>query len=346
MAIREGAWDCPVCGLKGIPGSSKHCGGCGNARGDDVQFYLPEGAREVTEEEEKRRAGAGPDWKCPYCNGENPGSNSHCSGCGSSADGTEKRATKVTLTNPPKPPAPDGPNWMKRIMTGCCLLVLLFFVGCWVLTQTKAMPLKVQSMSWQRSIDVEVLGLVTEEGWQDKGEVPPNARILSRSRQVRETKKVQTGTHTATRTVSESVQTGTKKVKVGTKDMGNGYFEDVYEEQPVYEDKQREETYQTPDYRDEPVYDTKVRYEVEKWHKESEANSSGSDNKPSWPTVQEGPKRRAGARREAYKISLTGEDGSYTFEPKTEANFTSFSQGQTVEGSVTRMGTVTEIHPK
>jgi hypothetical protein len=347
MAIREGAWDCPTCGQKGLPGSRKHCGGCGTVRGDDVEFYLPEGAREVTEEEETRRANAGPDWKCPYCGGDNPGFNSHCSGCGSSQDGTEKRATKVTLTRAPKPPAPEGPNWMARILTGCGLLLLLFFVSCWLLTRTTVSAMQVQSMSWQRSVDVEVLGPVIEEGWQDKGEVPGNARVLSRNRQIREHKQVQTGTTSKTRTVSERVQTGTKKVKVGTKDLGNGYFEDVFEDQPVYQDKQRQERYEEPVYRQVPVYDTKVRYEVEKWHKESSVTESGDDNAPRWPEVQgTGPKKRAGPRQETYKITLSGDGKTYIYQPKTEADFTPYSQGQSVEAAVTMTGAVTEIHAK
>ena len=346
MAIREGAWDCPTCGMKGIPGSRKHCGGCGTARGDDVKFYLPEGAREVTEDEEKRRAGAGPDWKCPYCNGENPGFSTHCSGCGASQDGTEKRATRVHLDKAPKPPSPEGPNWMSRIATGCCLVILLFFVGCWFLTRTSVSAMQVQSMSWQRRIDVEVLGMVTETGWEGKGEVPSNARVLSRSREVREKKKVQTGTISKTRTVSKKVQTGTKKVKVGSKDMGNGYFEDVYEDEPVYENRTQEERYDEPQYRDEPVYDTKVRYEVEKWHKETEVTASGNDNAPKWPTVETGPKKRAGAQHAAYKITLSGDGKTYTYEPKQEADFTPYAQGQTVDASVTMTGTVTEIHSK
>jgi hypothetical protein len=346
MAIREGAWDCPTCGQKGLPGSRKHCGGCGTPRGEEVEFYLPEGAREVTEQEELRRASAGPDWKCPYCGGDNPGFNSHCSGCGSSRDGTEKRATKVTLNKAPAPPKGDGPNWLPRILTGCCLLILLFFVGCWLLNRTSVVPMQIQSMSWQRAIDVEALGMVTDEGWQDKGEVPSNARVLSRSRQVREHRKVQTGSVSKTRTVSERVQTGTKKVKVGTKDLGNGYFEDIFEDQPVYQDRQVEQRYDEPVYRDEPVYDTKVRYEVERWHKQTSVSERGDDNAPKWPSLETGPRKRAGPRQETYTILLTGGGKSYTYQPSSEADFTRFSVGQQVDASVTMAGSVTEIRAK
>ncbi len=346
MAIREGAWDCPACLSKGIPGSRKYCGSCGTARGPEVEFYLPEGSREVTEAEEMRRANAGPDWKCPYCNGDNPGFNTHCSGCGSSQDGTQKRATRTILNRAEKPPSAPGPNWIGRILTGCCLMVLLFFVGCWMLTRTTVQAMQVDSMAWQRSIDVEVLGMVTEEGWQGKGEVPSGARVLSRTKGVREHRKVQTGTVSKTRTVTERVEAGTRKVKVGTKDMGNGYFEDVYREETVYENQRKEERYDEPVYRDEPVYDTKVRYQIERWHKESTASEKGQDNKPRWPNVAEAAKRRAGARQESYKIVLKGNGKSYTFETDQEGQFTPFSPGQSVQAAVTALGVVEELKPK
>jgi hypothetical protein len=345
MAIREGAWDCPACGLKGIPGGRKHCGGCGTARGEDVEFYLPEGAREITAEEELRRANAGPDWQCPYCGGDNPGFNTHCSGCGSSQDGTKKRSTREYRKQTARPAKESDSNWGQRLLVGCSLLLLLFFIGCWALTRTSEHTMQIQAMSWQRSIDVEVLGMVTETGWEGKGEVPRNARVLSRNREVREYQKVQTGTVSKTRTVTEKVQTGTRKVKVGTKDLGNGYFEDLYEEQPVYQDKQRQERYEEPVYRDQPIYDTKVRYEVEKWHKKTEASLRGDDNKPRWPTVETAPKQRAGPRHEKYEIKLSGDGKTYTYEPKTEEEFTRYSPGQTVKAAVTVTGTVTELSP-
>lgn len=346
MAIREGAWDCPACASKGIPGSRKHCGSCGTARGPEVEFYLPEGAREVTEAEEQRRANAGPDWKCPYCNGDNPGFNTHCSGCGSSQDGTEKRAVRTLMDKADKPDSAPGPNWFARILTGCCLMVLLFFVGCWMLTRTTVQTMQVTSMAWQRDIDVEVLGMVTAEGWQGKGEVPAGARVLSRQKGVREHRQVQTGTVSKTRKVTERVETGTRKVKVGTKDMGNGYFEDVYREEPTYENESREERYDEPVYREEPVYDTRVRYEVERWHIESTASEKGNDNKPRWPTVGEGAKRRAGPRTESYKVMLTQNGKSYEFTTDKEAQFTPFAPGQSVKAAVTALGIVDELQPK
>jgi zinc finger protein len=72
VAIREGAWDCPHCGRKGNRGPEKYCGGCGAPRGEDVPFYLPDDAPEVVEAEKLKRAQAGPDWTCPFCEADNP----------------------------------------------------------------------------------------------------------------------------------------------------------------------------------------------------------------------------------------------------------------------------------
>ena len=91
MAIREGAWDCPHCGRKRNRGPDKFCGGCGAPRGEEVRFYLPDDAREVTDAAELARAQAGPDWICPYCEGDNPAGNAFCSGCGAPRDGAASR---------------------------------------------------------------------------------------------------------------------------------------------------------------------------------------------------------------------------------------------------------------
>lgn len=345
MAIREGAWDCPTCGQKGLRGSSKYCGSCGTVRGDEVEFYLPEGAREVTEAEELRRAQSGPDWKCPYCGGDNPGFHHHCSGCGSPQDGTEKRATRLHLQDTAAASPQTSSGWGRRLLTGCSLLLLLFFASCWWLTRTTTQALQVESMAWQRSLEVETFGWVQGEGWEGRGEVPAQARILSKSRQIREHRKVQTGTVSKTRTRTEQVQTGTRQVKVGTKDLGNGFFEDVYRDEPVYEQRQVEERYEDPVYREEPVYDQKVRYEVERWHTERTLTSQGTDNSPQWPVFEPGPQRREGPRKESYTLTLSGEGKRLTYEPATEEEFRRYTPGQKVTAEVTVTGLVKSLSP-
>src|SRR4051794_19311865 len=142
MAIREGAWDCPACGRNGNRGPEKFCGGCGRPRGPDVELYLPDEAPEVTDAEALKRAQAGADWLCPYCNADNPAANAFCSGCGAPRDGARTRAVVDHPLNekpaaPPPAPQPlagkgeGGAFWKKGLGLGCLgllgLLLLLIF---------------------------------------------------------------------------------------------------------------------------------------------------------------------------------------------------------------------------
>ena len=244
MAIREGAWDCPVCGRKRNRGPDKFCGGCGSPRGPEVQFYLPDDAPEVTEAEALKRAAAGPDWICPYCDADNPAVNAFCSGCGAPRDAAKTReVVEQRFDAPAAPPSPQplaapppaerrSSRLKKGFGLGClglvALIALVVFLG-----RPKSTTLTVTGFHWLRTIAVEELRPVTEQAWE--GEVPGGARILGRSREVHHVDHIQIGTETRTRTVSERVQTGTERVKVGTRDLGNGYFEDVYEDRPIYE---------------------------------------------------------------------------------------------------------------
>jgi hypothetical protein len=44
---------------------------------------------------------------------------------------------------------------------------------------------------------------------------------------------------------------GAEQVKAGRRDLGNGFFEDVYRDEPIY--------------RERPVYRTRVSYDVQRW---------------------------------------------------------------------------------
>jgi hypothetical protein len=79
---------------------------------------------------------------------------------------------------------------------------------------------------------------------------------------------------------------------VGTRDLGNGFFEDVYESRPVY--------------RPRPVYRTKHSYEIERWVKDRTARASGRDPTPTWPDPGLRRGEREGARRETYTAILRG----------------------------------------
>jgi len=335
MAVREGAWDCPVCGRTGIRGSQKFCGGCGHPRGDNVRFYLPDDAPEVTAAAELARAQAGPDWICAFCGADNPSTNGYCSGCGAPPDDSRRRevrevrpgqpADKPPLSGkPPTPPARRSKGWW----IGCAsllALVLLVAVILFLVFRPRSAELEVQGHGWQRTMAVETFRTLTETGWQ--GEIPADARILAQSRQVRSHRQVQTGTERREKVVTERRQTGTRKVKVGVKDLGNGYFEDIYEDQPVYEEVQKTVSVEEPVYREEPVYAIQIRYEVDRWIKIPDKTATGRGRQAEWPVLADN--ERAAKRKAEYTVHFRDADGEvYEYTIPDEATWLSFQEGE------------------
>lgn len=334
MAIREGAWDCPSCGRKRNRGPAKFCGGCGAPRGADVKFYLPDDARVVTAADELAKAQAGPDWTCAYCQGDNPADAGFCSGCGATKDGKPRPVISVVSSGDAAPPplplaSPKG----EKIAKGCgigCLSLLALMAVFWFLGRPKEAELTVAGGRWERAIGIEAMKTVEEEAWE--GEVPSGARVLSTRQEVHHQDKIRTGTQRKTRTVSEEVRTGTERVKVGTKDLGNGYFEDEYEDRPVYQSRSHEETYEEPVYREQPVYANKIRYEIDRWEPVRQAKISRQDRSPVWPELPEGalgPGERAGARRESYEVTFRGKDGkAHLWKAPSEAEWKRLEPGR------------------
>lgn len=343
MAIREGAWDCPSCGRKKNRGPDKFCGGCGAPRGPEVKFYLPDDAPEVVEAEALRRAQAGPDWICPYCEADNRADNQFCSGCGAPKDGAQAREVVEHRNDAPPPPPPQplqsqpppgkGGGWVKK---GCgigCLGLLAIFALLYFLGRPQDAVLTVAGFRWERAIEVEEARTVTREAWE--GELPAGARVLSSSREIHHHDKIRTGTRTATRTVTEQVRTGTERVKVGTRDLGNGYFEDVYEDRPVYEEQSREEAYEEPVYREDPVYRNRFRYEIEEWAAVRTERAAGDDQSPGWPDPGLGGGEREGKRTEVYEVLFQDEEGkSWVYKAPNESEWRTFDPGRAYKAKV------------
>jgi Zn-finger in Ran binding protein and others len=352
VAIREGAWDCPSCGRKRNRGAAKFCGGCGTPRGSEVKFYLPGDAREVSAEE-AARAQAGPDWTCSYCGGDNPADAGFCSGCGATKDGKPREVVEYRGEAPGAPPeTPPAPSPLaspapKRsgLKKGCgigCLSLLALISLVWFLGRPRQAELTVAGFHWERAVQVEQRKTVEEGAWE--GAVPSGARVLGTAQKLHHVEKIQTGTQTRSRTVSERVQTGTEKVKVGTRDLGNGYFEDVYEDRPVYENRSHEETYQEPVYRDREVFATWVRYQIDKWVPGREEKLARDDQTPEWPAPRLGSGERAGARRELYQVIFRGKDGkTHLFKAPGETEWRRFESGRSYRARVWPNGEVERV---
>ncbi len=147
---------------------------------------------------------------------------------------------------------------------------------------------------------------------------------------------MQIGSETRTRTVTDRVQTGTESVKVGTRDLGNGYFEDVYEDRPVYDEVSREETYEEPVYREDPVYRNRIRYQIEKWETARAAKAAAADRSPRWPDPQ--LRERTSAKRRApssYEVLFEDKDGqARVYRARSQTEWESFEEGRSYRAKV------------
>lgn len=353
MTIREGAWDCPSCGRQRNRGPARHCAGCGFPRGTQVPLYLPEDAAEVTDAAELARAHSGPDWTCGYCDGDNRSGEDFCGGCGASADGAPPRAVREIREANPAPPPPAAPPARRKgclaALGGLGAVILLLILGgigaaVWWMWPSDT-SLTVVGHEWKRTIQVEALRTVQEQAWE--GELPADARIRSQERAVHHTNRVQTGTRPVTRTVSERQQVGMERVKVGVRDLGNGYFEDIYENRPVYRNVERQETVHEPVYREDPVYRTRYTYEVDRWQEDRVEEASGQDHQARWPEPRLSRNERLADRAERYVILFQNEKGkSFRHELADAQRWSAFPVGLRCPARVREStGAVLDVQP-
>jgi hypothetical protein len=327
MTVREGRWDCQYCGTKGILGRHKVCPNCAKSRPEGTTFYLPAEAETVEDEKLKELARLGPDWICEFCSSSNPANLDVCRHCNAPresvspqqvvkefAPGAAPKSGDMTIPDPhekyrqPKEPAPKKarPRWLLPAI-GIILLFACLFAAFSIFSGDE-LDVSIQRMQWERSVVVEELQTVTEEGW----DLPGGARIISQQEEIREYDQVIVGYETKQRQVSERVQVGERTYVCGQRDLGNGFFEDIECTEPVYETQQRTETYEEPLYEQVPVYATKYVYEVERWSPVRTERVTGNDQQAYWPELRLGPNQREGERQESYQI-VFGNDGGERF---------------------------------
>lgn len=384
MGIQEGRWDCTYCGTRGILGRLMACPNCGQRRPEDIKFYLPEDAPDISDEEQLKRAKAGPDWICEYCGASNSAIEQVCTQCGAErSEAVSQEVKEYSLEERPhfgdegpapdaaddpyadtpyaveqsytasfldddepssSPPAPNEPEeegskkkWFKpfaivaAIIVACIMPALFFFL------MPQTVEAQVSGVEWERSIDVEVYKTVVEEDWS----VPSGGRRLDSWREVHHHEEVIDHYETKTREVSEKVKVGTERYKCGTRDLGNGYFEDKYCTRDKYETRYRTETYEEPVYRKEPVYQTKYRYEIDKWVHDRTREEEGTDYNPQWPRVSIGKNEREGEREEEYTVYFVGKKKGKTYEVDLPfEEWKTYKEGQTHKLKINRLGKV------
>lgn len=309
-----GYWDCPSCNAKKNLGPNATCAACGRPRGANVAFYTDDSAPTIDDPELVARARAGADWKCKYCNADNRAGVMDCAQCGAGPDGTVRREQRLMLDAVPK----KASKVLLLAIIGGVLAVL--GVSIWFFfVRTTELQVTVDSVAWVKSAVVESLESSREQGWSDQ--VPSGARRV----------------RSETKSRSKQVQDGTTKVKVGKKDLGNGMFEDIYQEKPKLVDKQLDDEW--------------VTYDVDKWVEREKLKKETTDGtEPDDPAAGRAStdKLRIADRKNQVVLALRGTNGkNYSFEVDVDkdASAKRYKKGQKWKARVTGAGAVTSIGP-
>lgn len=171
----------------------------------------------------------------------------------------------------------------------------------------------VAGRSWQREIQVEKFGPVSDSAWCDS--LPGDAYAISQSREQRSTRQIEDGQVCRDERI----------------DQGDGTFV-----------KRRE---CTPRYRNEPVYDNRCRFQVNRWRTHRTVkNGSETAAAPVWPsmgTLSGGGMgaERAGPRSESYVLSLLSDGKRWTCNV-SEAVWNKYQEGAALPIKVRRVGGV------
>lgn len=331
--IIEGLWDCKYCNTKDIKGRFRECPNCGKPRDKDTTFRMPNQISYVPEEE-ARKISKNPDWMCSYCNSLNPDSSNTCKSCGAertseNLDYFSNKAKRELKTKTTSSYYDDinqededennfsdyshgnnytdyshnnksGSNFFKdnwKLLTAIPLIIALI-VGMFFLFAPKEEEILIDSFKWDRSIEIERYQAVQESDWT----MPPNARLLYSNLEFSHYQEVLDHYETKTREVPVERQVGTVEVVTGHRDLGNGYFEEITEDQPVYETFYETEYYEEAVYKDEPVYLMKYYYEIDKWLYERSVNTNGKDKNAYWGEVKLNDDERVSSKNQTYYI--------------------------------------------
>mgnify|MGYP003973403401 FL=1 len=85
-------WECPGCDARN-PGPEQSCLSCGAPQPDNVEFVAPADRKFVTDEKSLKRAKAGADIYCAFCETRNLATATDCIQCGADlAEGKRRKA--------------------------------------------------------------------------------------------------------------------------------------------------------------------------------------------------------------------------------------------------------------
>jgi uncharacterized Zn-finger protein len=352
LGYTELEYVCPYCNSRN-PGSHRFCSRCGAAQPPDVAFVQPAEEKLITDAERVAALAAKrPDINCPYCEARNAGEAQFCQQCGGDLREGKARekggvlgahrdgpAADVTCpfcstVNPgtarhcrscqaPLPgvqtAAPEAPAKKnnRNIILGVVLGILALILLCWFLFfRTSELVGTVQSAEWQRTIPLQALAPVAQEGWRD--EIPADRHTVGRCEE-------------RPRTTQADPIPGLRSEEIcGTPytiDQGTGFGQVV----------------QDCEYR---IYDDWCDYEVLEWTTVSTFEATGNDFAPFWPepgTI--GIEQRFGEYEESYKVVFRADGKNYTWTTSDPERFAEIGRNDNWILNINQIGGVQSLSP-
>jgi ribosomal protein L40E len=324
-------WVCPTCNTKN-PGSSRTCQGCGAPQPPDVKFVAPGQATVTKDETVARKATAGPDIHCPYCDARNPATAKVCKQCGGDLTkgearkagevvsnfsttgpgvvkcttcGTENPSNLRTCKNcgaplpvvkPAVAPVPQaaGGNSCLLIGIGAAVLLVIGVVIFFMMSGGERTTAvgTVVDNRWVRTIEVMGLRPRAYTAWLDQ--IPADATIGACTDEVRTE-------------VDEPV--ANSREVCGTPyavDQGTGFAEVVQD--CLYQ-----------------IIEQQCEYTVNEWQPVDVISEEGTGFTPSWPALT--GRQREGEREEQYQCIFTINDVNYVYQMRSFEEYQSCQPG-------------------
>ncbi|GAB4538842.1 MAG: hypothetical protein Kow0063_27100 [Anaerolineae bacterium] len=349
-------WTCPRCGSRN-PGPEKSCLGCGAPQPDDVEFEQAAQEELVTEEDKIKRARAGPDVHCAYCEARNPADAKVCTQCGADLSEATARVSGRVLGAHRREPAPDvacpscgAPNPATAKKCSQCGASLAR-----PRPELKPEPAKAAAPAQRRGcgplifvagaalIALVILGIFLT---RPSGQMVATVESVSWTRSIPIMGLVPV-THEAwldeipagatpgdcrlePHHRQDSPAPNSKEVcgTPYTVDKGSGYGE-------VVQDCQYE------------VYEEWCQYTVQEWQVVDQIVERGDDLNPRWPALtQLTADQQAGEGEEKYEIVFDTDGGTYTYATSDPLEFARFQPGSQWLLTVNRLGAVVEVEPR
>ena len=274
---------CPYCGARN-PAKAENCSQCGASL---KEANLRQSGEVLGAYQESQA----PDVACPACKSPNPSNAAFCIQCGANL-------TKTSATTP-APMKPVSQSRKRFIPIGAIILVFICLAGLafvYMGSRTQEMNGRVQSVHWERSIEIQALGPVQHEDWKDQ--MPADAVI---------------GTCTQRYRLTQSEPAPGAEEVCGTPytvDTGSGMGK-------VVQDCQYK------------IYADWCSYTQQDWITVNQALAQGDDLAPRWPALSLETGQREGEQQESYLVQfdVNGKNYSYvTDDPQEYSAFTPGSQ--------------------